>query len=177
MRGSVCLLVCVVNCVVNSVECSGRLRSTSCDHSSVEDQDYPKLCEYCLILQLDHDEGNDDYILYRMARRAHDDMLHTTPINNVFLTITQLSRRSTWHTQRQKYATLSLLNSQSRTRTLLKHQAAHKKMLVLMASKREPKLHQVIPPCPAADCTALFLLCANTAATADPVFRRSFPKV
>ena len=95
-----------------------------------------------MLLESDIDD-NESYIFHRMVQRAYTDSLHTTPINNVFLTIKQLSQRSGWHTARQNLATLAWLNSQRGAHRLLKRLSGHKKLLVLMAAKREPRYHQV----------------------------------
>jgi len=100
-----------------------------------------------MLLKSDIDD-NKSYTFHRMVQRAYDDLLYTTPVRNVYLTMKQMSQRSGWHTQRQKSAVLQLLNSQSKVRRLLKRQSEYKRVLILMASKREPRYHQVFlcPP-------------------------------
>ena len=123
---------------------TGILRSDSCTgYVEQEDDDHPRQCKNCILIKLDKEELAE-HLLNRMGRRAYTESLHTTSIKNEFLTIKQLSQRSEWHTARQKAATLAWLNSQRGRNRLLQRLSGHKKVLVLMAAKREPRYHQVV---------------------------------
>jgi hypothetical protein len=89
-------------------------------------------------------DENCNFILCRMARRATDSAAHKSTIKDQFLTPSQQRQRSRWHAARTSMAGLNILNLNSRVGRLLVVQDDHKRMCVLIATQRIPRLHQLV---------------------------------